>query len=234
MQGASGTPSAPAWFGKIASLGDFAKRRMSEQSAAAFDAWLARSVEASRLQLGERWLDVYLTAPLWRFALSPGCLDRSWWFGVLMSSCDNVGRYFPLVVAQSAAAAPSDSQDLGALESWFDGVAHAALATLQQGSSVEAFEADLASVPAWAAPQAAPRLSAMPAAQSAERVRWELPGGAMLGPSLQDLAATETLRRLNGSSLWWPLRPDSASGSLSIATGLPQAGAFSQMLEGTW
>ena len=73
----------------LASLGDFATRRLPQDSARLLDGWLAQGVDTSRAQLGERWLNVYLTSPLWRFAWAPGVLDASWWFGLLMPSVDN-------------------------------------------------------------------------------------------------------------------------------------------------
>jgi type VI secretion system protein ImpM len=120
--------AVPAWFGKIACLGDFASRRLPQDTAQIFDTWLARGVEASRGQLGERWMNVYLTSPLWRFALAPGVIDTRWWFGVLMPSVDNVGRYFPLLVTQACNEAPHDHEGLNQLERWFSGMARAALA----------------------------------------------------------------------------------------------------------
>ena len=64
----------------------------------AWDAWLRECLTASREALGERWLDVYLTSPAWRFACAPGLLGPLASAGVLVPSVDRVGRYFPLTV----------------------------------------------------------------------------------------------------------------------------------------
>ena len=66
---------APGWYGKLASLGDFASRRLTPEWVRICDNWLARSVAASNQQLGARWLEVYLSAPVWRFAWTPGVAD---------------------------------------------------------------------------------------------------------------------------------------------------------------
>src|SRR5690349_18460064 len=100
--------SAPGWFGKLALLGDFASRRMTPEWIQGCDHWLSGAMLASQAALGTRWKEAYLSAPVWRFAWAPGVVDTSWWFGVLMPSCDNVGRYFPLVVAQSRPRPPTD------------------------------------------------------------------------------------------------------------------------------
>ena len=231
MNHSPGIEPAPAWFGKIASLGDFASRRLSQDVTQAFDAWLARCVDTSRSQLGERWMNVYLTSPLWRFALAPGVLDARWWFGVLMPSVDNVGRYFPLLVTQSCGEAPHDAEGLNQLEYWFAHVARAALGTLQPDGSLEQFEAELALAPRLPSSEPA---APWPAAQWPERSRHELAGGVTLAQCMQQLAVVESLRRFRGCSLWWSLRPGAGASSLSTAVGLPAADSFIHLLEGTW
>ena len=55
-------------------------------------------VAASRERLGDGWLDLYLTAPMWRFFVQPGVLDEQPVGGVLFPSVDRVGRHFPFTV----------------------------------------------------------------------------------------------------------------------------------------
>ena len=130
----------PGWYGKLSALGDFAGRRLPDAFRAACDPWLSQAMAGSRAQLGERWLDVYLTAPVLRFAWAPGVFDAHWWFGVMMPSCDNVGRYFPLLVAHPRPRAPVDRIALDHLDLWLEHLAGAAVQTLLEDASVEAFE----------------------------------------------------------------------------------------------
>jgi len=67
-----------------------------------WDAWVQEGLALARTQLGTGWLDVYLVAPVRRFWLAPGLLDTCAFSGVMMSSVDRVGRYFPLTIAQPA------------------------------------------------------------------------------------------------------------------------------------
>ena len=92
----------PGWYGKIPSLGDFASRRLPEAFVQRWDTWLQEGLAVARTELGAGWLDVYLVAPVRRFWLAPGLLGASAWSGVMMSSVDRVGRYFPLTIAQPA------------------------------------------------------------------------------------------------------------------------------------
>ena len=60
------------FYGKLPSHGDFLRRRVSDAFVDAWDAWLRECLAASRTALGDRWLDVYLTSPAWRFVCAAG------------------------------------------------------------------------------------------------------------------------------------------------------------------
>ncbi len=92
-------PAPAGWFGKIPALGDFVGRRLPPEFIEPWDHWLSDELHAAQLALGAGWLESYLNAPVWRFALMPGALDSRHWFGVLMPSVDRVGRQYPLTIA---------------------------------------------------------------------------------------------------------------------------------------
>ena len=64
------------FFGKLPAVGDFVRRRVDDAVVDTWDAWLQGAMASSRDALGDRWLDLYLTAPMWRFFASPGVLDE--------------------------------------------------------------------------------------------------------------------------------------------------------------
>ena len=64
------------FYGKLPSHGDFLRRRLSDAFVGGWDAWLQDCLAGSREALGDRWLDVYLTSPAWRFAAAC-CNDPS-------------------------------------------------------------------------------------------------------------------------------------------------------------
>lgn len=226
---------APGWYGKMAVLGDFASRRLPQEFVDACDAWLARGVEHSRAQLGERWLDVYLTGPIWRFAWAPGVVPgvegQQWWLGVMMPSVDKVGRYFPLLIARNAAALPGTAEGLNALQVWYGHLAAAALGTLRPGATLEEFESTLSRAPVTAESAFVPPAVANPLPG---RVRHTLPGAASLSSWAQGLLVSDALQRLAGHSLWWPDHAESPDNSLSVSQGLPPAPQFAELLEGRW
>lgn len=228
MNGAEG---ACGWFGKVAALGDFSARRLPQELISRCDDWLSRGVQISRQQLGEQWLNTYLNAPVWRFAWSPGIAGPSWWMGVLMPSVDSVGRYFPLIVAQASAHAPDSGHDQLALQRWMDHVAHAAMATLQPGSSVEGFEAQLAAAPPW---QATPPQHGSTLRRLVGRDRFQGGPQPSLSQWLEEVASQCLHQQTQGQSLWW--LPDSGhgGGSLSMGPGLPSPDHFIDLLQGSW
>ena len=59
-------------YGKLPTHGDFLRRRTTDAFVAGWDAWLQAGMSASQAALGDRWLDVYLTSPAWRFVCAAG------------------------------------------------------------------------------------------------------------------------------------------------------------------
>jgi len=220
--------AVPGWFGKISTLGDFAHRRLPPSWLQACDAWLSQALRASRARLGERWLDVYLTTPTQRFAWAPGVIDEQWWFGLFMPSCDSVGRYFPLVIAQSRASAPRDREALAQLERWYEHLVVAAMRTLdERGTPVEALEETLRESPPWtdAAEPTDEEAAVRPG-------RWTIAPEAGLAQWVPALAATALLDAVGGCSLWWPADASGAPGNVRIVRGLPWDEDFVDLLEG--
>ncbi|WP_244818026.1 type VI secretion system-associated protein TagF [Caballeronia sp. Lep1P3] len=91
-------PGAAGCFGKLRSNGDFVTRRLPASFVVPWDAMLQAGLVASRDALGSAWLDAYLTAPVWCFALAGDVIGSGAWAGVLMPSVDAAGRYFPLTI----------------------------------------------------------------------------------------------------------------------------------------
>jgi type VI secretion system protein ImpM len=224
------SPDTPGWYGKLSSLGDFATRRLPEDFRAACDPWLSHAMAGSRAQLGERWLDVYLTAPVLRFAWAPGVFDTRWWFGVMMPSCDNVGRYFPLLVAHPRARPPVDRIALDHLDLWLDHLGAAALQTLHEPATLDSFEAALADAPPWPTPGATVRI-AMNAGVGGDR--YELDRAATLNQWLHAISIHELQTRFAGHSLWWRQTEATQRASVNAVRGLPDPASFAALLSGT-
>lgn len=231
------------WFGKLSCLGDFASRRLPADWVKACDTWLCNGMQASRLALGEQWLGHYLEAPVWRFACAPGVLGSSWWFGVLMPSCDQVGRYFPLVLAMAAAAPPGSASGFDALETWWSHLADCGLQTLADGATIDGLEAALAAAPRWTADAPEGTAGASAQARHPDLATQPAPHSQAGEESLvhhvgvdflRHAACASQQRRLVGHSLWWPVVHARPLTDCTMVAGLPPASAFAAMLSGRW
>jgi type VI secretion system protein ImpM len=129
----------PGWYGKLPSLGDFASRRLPPLFVEPWDRWLASGMAYWR-QRDEAWLDAFLAAPTWRFALGAGIpYSRSpGYAGVLMPSVDRVGRYFPLTVVR-----PRNGSEILAPAHWLRELETIAVSALNDDWDADRFDVEL-------------------------------------------------------------------------------------------
>lgn len=200
------------YYGKVSTHGDFVSRRLPDHLVQAWDAWLQECMQASQATLGAAWLERYLTSPVWRFAIAPGVLGREGLGGVMMPSVDRVGRYFPLMVGAVGALPLLDWFE--AQSAWYDAIEDLARDSLDSLFTLERF--DDAPRPGPAVPVAA---SSGPA--------WRL-------PLEKDMTASITSLALQGHSLWWSEGGPSVEASMLVFRGMPQAQAFTAMVDGSW
>ncbi|WP_277183888.1 type VI secretion system-associated protein TagF [Caballeronia sp. BR00000012568055] len=136
------SPGVAGCFGKLRGHGDFVTRRLPMTFVEPWDAMLQAGLLEARATLGRAWLDAYLTAPLWCFALGGGVLGESGWAGVLMPSVDSAGRHFPLTIA--ARVEPNVwPMWLPDAYAWFERCGELALATLSGTARFADFDAGL-------------------------------------------------------------------------------------------
>lgn len=203
--------NVPGYFGKVSTYGDFVTRRLPAGLVRAWDAWLQECVHASQMQLGEAWLNHFLTSPIWRFAIAPGVLAPEGLGGVMMPSVDRVGRYFPLMLG--ATGAPPLLDWYRGQGAWYDAIDDLARASLDPAFRLDQFDA--APAPLLApAPPAAMRF-ALDAADA-------------------DPAAAVACAGLPGHSLWWTEGAPGVEASLLVCAGMPHPQTYAAMLDGGW
>ena len=130
------------WYGKLPALGDFAGRRLPGEFVARWDGWLQRGMARSRGDLGERWMDLYLTFPVWRFMVPAEAAGQFAWCGVLLPSVDRVGRCFPLTICRRLDRDEAEQAGFAGIEAGLTHLAEAGLQALD-GIAPEAFDAAL-------------------------------------------------------------------------------------------
>jgi type VI secretion system protein ImpM len=225
----SAASAVPAWYGKLPALGDFAHRRGHEGFNQALDAWLQRAMPASQAQLQQSWQSAYVSAPLWNFAMFPGVVGDACFAGMLMSSVDRVGRYFPLAVYTVVPYPRALLLEFHSGMPWYRHMAQVLPQVLDTQFTQENFETLL---------QAAPQ-TALHGAQGLDTqvaIDWNQlfqQGDTLNVPSLDtamsSLALEMQAHYLRGTTLWWSNRQ--AAGTLLRASkGWPAPDSYAQML----
>lgn len=225
----------PGFYGKLPILGDFVSRRLPRQFIGPWDQWLQSGLSASREQLDEQWLEIYLTSPIWRFGLSPGLCGPGAWAGILMPSVDRVGRYFPLTVA-----APIDNpSDLIALfeqgPAWFDPLETLALSALEDGLDLASFDQALQDLGYPAATVFHPCAEA-PGAPDQGRFALcvGMDGMAQVSSALAGIGGILLQRFLPTYSLWGTHGSERVGASLLVCENLPPIEGFTSLMTGCW
>lgn len=225
------TPAAPAapalasWFGKLPFLGDFASRRLPEAFIRPWDDWLQPGLAAARDATGDRWLDLYLTFPVWRFLVPAGLIGDANWIGVLLPSVDRVGRCFPLTICEAVPRGVLEEAGLIGIDVRLAALANAGIEALD-AESVDFLEqrlAGLGTLRANAEPGARPAAPSIPleawlqrprAGQDAAAAAWPLAGSV---PAVLATAASRfVVAALRDRVLWWSPADDAGSGALLL------------------
>lgn len=229
------TAPAAGFFGKLPSHGDFITRDLPSHFIDIWDNWLQLFVSSTQGQLGEDWLDIYLTSPIWRFVFSEGVIDENCWAGIMLPSVDRVGRYFPFSIVSTLAPEQNPLALLASRSDWFEGLEDAALQalngdvdldellqTVNQTPPADSGHYDKVSGLLGGGTALSPMLLRIPAEQS--NLLQALP--AMLDASLKNSYASY--------SAWSTLGSDYVEPCLFVGRGLPATSGIAAMLEGQW
>jgi type VI secretion system protein ImpM len=233
-------PVGIGFYGKLPSHGDFLRRRVADAFVGVWDGWLQECMAASRAALGERWLDVYLTSPAWRFACAAGACGPAPAVGVMAPSVDRVGRYFPLtVVAQLPLDAPVVTAAARA-DGFFDCVERLVIDTLTADVvDFERFDEELmmlgrdlelaSPVGVRLGRTASQVLDEPPGA-------WQVPIGSAsnVGTALEQLTTERLSAIYEPLVLWWTEGSSKVEPSCLISKGLPHPDSFAALLDGSW
>ena len=237
--------SAAGFYGKLPCKGDFLQRWLAQEFLDAWDPWLQRCLSSSREQLQERWLNFYLTSPVWRFAIAEGVCGSGAYAGVMVPSVDRVGRYFPLTVAVQLntadclldlAAEPArkwfdaaESLLLGALEAhdldlgWFEEQVQALGSPMGEADTTEFSHLRAAMQQTWPAGVGQP-------------LSWQVPLQSVqsLQRAVNVFAALELERTLRPLTLWWTDGSEAVVPCWLCNRGLPAPEGFAAMVAGNW
>jgi type VI secretion system protein ImpM len=212
---------APGFFGKLPSHGDFIGRRLPPDVRDCFDRWLQAGLVRSREDLGDEWLPIWLSSPLWRFVVAADVCGGQAWAGVMMPSHDRVGRCFPLLLMAGMEGTPSLQDCLTVHDEWFARLEVLALSTLEEEFVLDAFDSALLALMPFATVLRPAGEETVPATRTVSDMRPE---------ALPALAHAD----IAGSSAWWTSGSPLVTACLAVCGGLPPAPAFASLLDGRW
>jgi type VI secretion system protein ImpM len=232
--------SEVGFYGKLPFKGDFLQRRAPQEFVDVWDAWLQECLHESRRALQEKWLDAYLTSPVWRFVLAGGVCGEGAYAGILVPSVDRVGRYFPLTILTrlDAVCCPLDVACAGG--QWFTAAETAVLTALEAADlDIDAFDEQIERL-SNQLPRREPSESASLTSfmqhngLPAQGAGWHVPLGTVhsLQLAVNVLAYRELSRALQPLALWWSDGSGAVGPRWLSTRGLPEARAFVAMLAG--
>lgn len=213
--------------GKIPSRGDFITQGLAADFVDAWNEWLQAVLAVSREQLGADWLDIYLTSPIWHFAISPGVCGSEGKMGCLMPSVDQVGRHYPFTVSRSLACTPVQAR----LQSgWAEVLEQQVLHTLEDDFVLEPWLSAL-KMAEFNWPQAV-KVSCPVMSASQGRPAWVLRSEEQ--PDAASLLHHSYRQQFGRYCLWWTAGSEHVEPCTLVTSGLPQVGQFAAMLNGDW
>ncbi len=226
------TDSPIGLYGKLPAYGDFLSRNLNSDFLQPWDEWLQYYVSASREQIGDGWLDIYLTSPIWRFVLSAGVIDGQNWAGLIMPSVDRVGRYFPISIVKSLSANLSPVHFLFSEQAWYEGIESLGLLALEENIDVDELIVSADEI------ALEPQATYQPTNHLGE------PGGYVMGFAETDqecliaglpyLLDASLSAGLSSFSLWQTPGSELIASSIFCCQGLPPVGGVAAMIDGQW
>jgi type VI secretion system protein ImpM len=229
-------------YGKLPSHGDFLRRRVSDAFVGPWDGWLQDSLSTSRLALADKWLDVYLTSPAWRFACASGAAGPAAVVGVMAPSVDRVGRYFPLTLVAELPDGTDPVTAATRAASFFEAAERLVIETLAaERVDFAAFDEQVVSLgELLECLHEPPTVALDPAAAVAVLgngdAQWQLSLGSapQLGAVFEQLLSHQLSAHYDPLSLWWTEGSSVVAPSCLIVRGLPSPDAFAALLDGSW
>jgi type VI secretion system protein ImpM len=229
--------SSVGFFGKLPSHGDFIRRGIPEAFVNPWDTWLQQCMVESRARLGDDWLKIYLTSPVWRFVLCDGVVSAATFAGILIPSVDSVGRYFPLtVVVELPASVPPMALTIHGRQ-WFRTVESIALGALEaQEFDLDEFDAALQASGQELQGVEQHLFVTLDASFPQPEQHWRLPleSSERVAAALIDPLMAPVARSMRPMSLWWSEGSEHVPPSCLLVRMLPGPARFTAMLDGRW
>lgn len=223
------------YYGKVPTHGDFVSGSLPRSFIGPWDTWLQQAMATSRQQIGENWLNHYLTAPPYHYVLSPNLCGEHIWMGVMIPSVDSVGRYYPLTLCRTVSALANPLNLFEQHKRWFADAQTLLLSCLEEDFVLDDFEEKLK----YLVINESNRHTVYPL-QEHEEVAWRVELSPSAEESLQtnsfypELLSTVLDKFCLAYSLWKTEGAYHSQPSFLLAQGFPPFEGVSPMLDDRW
>jgi type VI secretion system protein ImpM len=218
-------------FGKLPAHGDFLHRNLPSKAINEWDKWLQTFIGSTQERLGESWLEIYLTSPIWRFCLSSGTLDNSAWAGIMLPSVDRVGRYFPFSILRKLPESMSLADFALSQRSWYDKIESLALRALDGQLIVDRLLEELNLISLGPTDGYQRQASAKLAAGLVVDLDLDEPDNSAALPHLLDAFVSNTFTSF---SYWHTSGSDRVEPCIFVTQGLPPPAGGAALFDGLW
>lgn len=218
-------------FGKLPMHGDFVHRNLSTAFISCWDEWMQHYIAGSKEQIGDDWLDIYLTSPIWRFVFSPGVVDENHWAGILMPSVDQVGRYYPFSVMLKLPAEINPLEYISLQNDWYENIEELSLQALDGEFDIDELlnELSMVQLDLNSSYRSTGRLMESDAIQVNMEFEEQLPSSVYA--FLLDSIMKKTM---NSYSMWSTQGSERIEPCVFSVKGLPSVNHIPAMLDGEW
>lgn len=222
-------------FGKLPAHGDFIHRNLPSRVVNLWDEWLQGFVASTQERLGEAWLDIYLTSPIWRFCLSSGVIDEHQWAGILLPSVDRVGRYFPFSVIHKIKGECNPAEFVDIQQAWYEQIEASALKALEGYLQTDALVEELNTLK--------PNAASAYVSSGSEGRRGSVDAGLVVDVDFEQGSNLSTMPHLldafikssfNSYSVWQTAGSDRVEPCVFVSPGMPAVSGAGAMLDGLW
>lgn len=214
------------YFGKVPDIGDYIQSGVTVEFTDIWSEWLQSVLAVSKEQLSNRWLETFLTSPVWHFSISPGLCGDKTVIGTMMPSIDQVGRHYFFTTIREVELSP---YYYWKNRGWSEKAESHLLKLFDDNNSLEDW-LSVFSNNDWLVEQdfdiSEPRIVA------------KNPKGIVL-EDISELSEDVLVHYLLEFSfgnycIWWTSGSKSVEQCKVVTSGLPFVGQFSAMLDGEW
>jgi len=217
-------------FGKLPAHGDFVHRNLPPDFVNIWDEWLQHYIATSQEQLGESWLNIYLTSPIWRFVMSEGVIDKHSWAGFILPSVDRVGRYFPFSTITQIPSNVNPLEFFSTHTAWFEGAEEVALQALNGDMVIDEYMDEIKSIePEYHSGYV--RGSVPTGNAVITNMEFEEQSATSMFPYMLDSCL---LSSVNSYSAWSTAGSEYVEPCFFTTQGLPPLSGIAAMIDGDW